>query len=201
MTRKPRHLSPEEKDLWDRVAKTTRRQKPTLTSTVAPAEDNSAEIAFPKKPVPGFSPRPFRIGERREGKAAKSDLAASLTEQLSTAPVAMDRKAFGAMIRGKRKPEARIDLHGLTLTQAHPRLVDFILGASARGARLVLVITGKGKDRDEGGPIPERLGKLRHQVPVWLSQAPLAPLVLQIAPAHQRHGGSGAYYVYLRRRR
>jgi DNA-nicking Smr family endonuclease len=72
--------------------------------------------------------------------------------------------------------------------------------AHARGLRLVLVITGKGKARDDYGPIPTRTGVLRHQVPQWLSSGALRPLVLQVAEAHQRHGGSGAFYVYLRRR-
>ena len=74
-----------------------------------------------------------------------------------------------------------------------------VLGARARGARLVLVVTGKGRDRDEGGPIPAPRGALRHQLPAWLAQPPLAGAVLQVAEAHRRHGGSGAYYIYLRR--
>jgi DNA-nicking Smr family endonuclease len=112
----------------------------------------------------------------------------------------MDRKRFGKMKKGRLAPEARIDLHGMTIAQAHPALNRFILDAAARGARLVLVITGKGKLRDEGGPIPERLGVLRHQVPHWLSTAPLRAHVLQVTEAHVKHGGQGAYYVYLRRR-
>jgi DNA-nicking Smr family endonuclease len=64
-----------------------------------------------------------------------------------------------------------------------------------------LVITGKGKHRDDGGPIPTRFGVLRHQVPQWLAMAPLGGLVMQITESHIRHGGQGAYYVYLRRTR
>ncbi|MEO0932076.1 MAG: Smr/MutS family protein, partial [Pseudomonadota bacterium] len=121
--------------------------------------------------------------------------------RLTGAPVNMDRKSFGKMKRGKLKPEARLDLHGMTLAEAHPALVSFILGSQSMGRRLVLVITGKGKDRDEGGPIPTRLGVLRHQVPQWLALSPLAGVVLQVTPAHLKHGGHGAYYVYLRRNR
>jgi DNA-nicking Smr family endonuclease len=65
--------------------------------------------------------------------------------------------------------------------------------------RLVLVITGKGKAKSQPGPIPARVGVLRHQVPQWLRLAPLRPLVLHVEPAHRRHGGEGAYYVKLRR--
>jgi DNA-nicking Smr family endonuclease len=40
---------------------------------------------------------------------------------------------------------------------------------------------------------------LRHQVPQWLRLPPLGNVVMQVTPAHIRHGGHGAYYVYLRR--
>ena len=113
----------------------------------------------------------------------------------------MDRKAFDQMKRGKLRPEGKIDLHGMTLDRAHPALTRFILGAQAQGKRLVLVVTGKGKQRDDGGPIPVRFGVLRRQVPQWLSLPPMSSVVLQVTQAHLRHGGSGAYYVYLRRTR
>ncbi|MEL6172865.1 MAG: Smr/MutS family protein, partial [Pseudomonadota bacterium] len=79
--------------------------------------------------------------------------------------------------------------------------IRFILDAQARGLRLVLVITGKGKNRDDQGPIPVRNGVLRHQIPQWLGMPPLSQAVLQISQAHQKHGGGGAYYVYIRRDR
>jgi DNA-nicking Smr family endonuclease len=129
------------------------------------------------------------------------DLVPSLPEQMRQSPVQMDSKAFGKLKRGKMRPEGRIDLHGMTLDRAHPALTKFILGSHAKGRRLVLVITGKGKMRDEGGPIPVRHGVLRHQVPQWLSMPPLSSAVLQVSQAHISHGGGGAYYVYLRRHR
>ena len=113
----------------------------------------------------------------------------------------MDRKAFERMIRGKLRPQARLDLHGMTAAHAHDALRGFILRAHANGLRLVLVITGKGRRGGDDAIIPERHGVLRHQVPQWLRLAPLSPLVLQISPAHRSHGGEGAYYVYLRKAR
>lgn len=113
----------------------------------------------------------------------------------------MDHKTFGKLKRGRLDPEGRIDLHGMTLDQAHPALTRFILSAQASGKRLVLVITGKGKKSDESGPIPRPRGVIRREVPLWLAAPPLAQAVLQISPAHLRHGGSGAFYVYLRRNR
>lgn len=97
-------------------------------------------------------------------------------------------------------PDARIDLHGLTLAEAHPRLLRFLLGAQAQGHRLVLVITGKGRDADAGVGMPVPKGILRHQLPHWLATPPLSQIVLDLRQAHYRHGGDGAFYVYLRRR-
>ena len=65
----------------------------------------------------------------------------------------LDRKRGERLRKGKLDIEGTLDLHGMTLDRAHPALNRFILGAHHQGKRLVLVITGKGKARDEGGPI------------------------------------------------
>ena len=112
----------------------------------------------------------------------------------------MDRRRFEKLRRGRLDPEARIDLHGMTSEHAHAALTGFILAAHAEGLRLVLVITGKGRP-DAQAMQPHRHGILRHSVPHWLAAPPLSARILQVAPAHQRHGGAGAFYVYLRRQR
>lgn len=195
--KKPRHVSAEEKALWETVAKRAEPLKKPAASFVRPA---------PRKPDPqpnGSFPRKmptFKVGQAVNHRA-DHDLIPSLGHQMRNAPLQMDQKAFGRLRRGKLKPEARIDLHGMTLAQAHPTLTGFILRSASAGHRLVLVITGKGKQRDDGGPIPTKFGVLRHQVPQWLAMAPLGGLVLQVTESHIRHGGQGAYYVYLRRAR
>ena len=97
----------------------------------------------------------------------------SIEERLAAHPLRMDRRTHQQMLRGKLKPEARIDLHGMTVAEAHPELVRFLLNAQSAGKRMVLVITGKGKVKDDHGPIPQRMGVLRHQLPHWLAQPPL----------------------------
>ena len=195
-----RSLRPEEEELWQAVARTARAMHSNGTTILHKKEEPKDTKAFhPKEPATQLLP-PFKVGERaKPGKS--SSLTPSLTDTIVSAPVQMDAKAYGRMTRGKLVPEARIDLHGLTLAQAHPELIRFILSANAQGLRLVLVITGKGKAKADHGPIPVRVGALRHQVPLWLRLAPLTPLILQVAEAHLRHGGSGAFYVYLRRGR
>ena len=198
MVRRPRHLSAEEKALWKKVADSTER--------LHPASRSRAELPAPK-PAPTMpAKRPvahpaFRIGQSAKPAPPSHDLAPSLSNSVASQPLAMDRKTFGKMKKGRLAPEARIDLHGMTIAQAHPVLTRFILDAVDADRRLVLVITGKGKHRDDGGPIPVRHGVLRHQVPHWLRTPPLQHHVLQIAEAHLKHGGHGAFYVYLRRRR
>lgn len=192
--RRPRHLSPEERALWDRVAERAIPLDPK-------SPEKPTEHPKPKPPIRRSEPMPnFCVGQSTNP-ARPHDILPSVTDRLSRAPVNMDHKSFGKMTRGKLKPEARIDLHGMTMAEAHPELVAFILGSQSLGRRLVLVITGKGKDRDDGGPIPTRHGVLRHQVPQWLALPPLNHAILQVTPAHLKHGGHGAYYVYLRRHR
>ena len=193
--RKPRHLSPEERALWDVVAGRMTPLDPKLPTSPPVIPPPKKAGVRPPDPLPEF-----RVGQYTDS-ARPHDLLSPIAQRLKAAPVQMDHKSYGKMTRGKIKPEGRIDLHGMTMSQAHPALVGFILNAHDMGKRLVLVITGKGKDRDDGGPIPVRHGVLRHQVPQWMALPPLKTLILQVTPAHLRHGGDGAYYVYLRRGR
>jgi len=197
MKRGKRHLNSEEQELWARVTGTAIPMSVRAKSKIADAPPK----AKAPDPVSPRSIKSFRMGEKATATPSKHNLSPSLDQQFSKAPVAMDKKAFMRLKQGKLSPEARLDLHGMTLEQAHPRLNRFILDAHAQGKRLVLVITGKGKSRDDYGPIPTRLGVLRHQVPQWFQQHPLKPHIMQVTQASQKHGGSGAYYVYLRRSR
>ncbi|MFT7594471.1 MAG: DNA-nicking Smr family endonuclease [Paracoccaceae bacterium] len=190
-----RRLTAEEIDLWHRVVDRAERLHPDQQSQPRP---------LPKpKPTRAVMPRidALELGAKAKAILPRHDLKPSLHDRFTAAPVQMDQKAFGRMKRGKLVPEGRIDLHGMTLDRAHPALTRFILSTQASGKRLVLVITGKGKPADGYGPIPVRHGVLKHQVPQWLTMPPLAQAVLQVSPAHIKHGGGGALYVYLRRGR
>lgn len=190
-----RRLRPDELDLWRKVADTAQPLHPDKPKSSLPLS-TKPPVKPAQKPIEKFG-----MGTKANGKTVAHDVLPGLPERVAQAPLKMDKKAFGKLKRGKLVPEGKIDLHGKTLDQAHPALVSFILKSHAAGKRLVLVVTGKGKDRDDGGPIPVRLGVLRHNVPHWLSVPPLAQVVLQVTEAHLKHGGGGAYYVYLRRSR
>lgn len=188
MTRRGRRLSPEEEHLWRRIADTATplRHKP------APRRKDAIKPK-PGKTGPEAAPVPaFRVGEKTATPTTETRI------RVPDHPLNMDRKTFARMKRGKAQPEARLDLHGMTVDVAHSALIAFLLRSHAAGKRLVLVITGKGRD-GEGDPFGLSRGILRRQVPHWLEQPPLRQIVLQTTPAHQKHGGTGALYVYLRR--
>lgn len=192
--RRRRTLTPEEQDLWHQVAGTARPMHPKSRPAALAAEVPKPPTLHPTRP----RLQPFHVGESHRS-PERRDILPSHSDAVASAPLRMDAGTHAKMQRGKIAPEARIDLHGLTLAEAHPELVHFVLNAHAEGLRLVLVITGKGKGREDVGPIPQRIGALRHQVPLWLRLPPLGPAVLQVREAHLKHGGAGAYYVYLRR--
>lgn len=108
-----------------------------------------------------------------------------------------DRDVDRALARGRRTPEASLDLHGMTLTAAERAVSRFLANASAQGHRVVLIVTGKGL-RLEGGKVFG--GRIRAEFPGWLERVDNRALIAGFRAAHPRHGGSGAFYVLLRRR-
>lgn len=191
--RRPRHLSPDDKAVWDHVRNQVKPLRPEKRVTSALAAEPASKNVVPRPPI-----GPFGVGIKADI-SRPHDILPPLRERLRTAPIAMDAKHFLRMKAGKLKPEGRLDLHGMYQDEAYPALITFILNAQAAGKRLVLVITGKGRVSDDWAP--EGRGVLRRSVPQWLQLAPLAQAVLEVRPAHLKHGGDGAYYVYLRRRK
>ena len=104
----------------------------------------------------------------------------------------LDRGTEKRLRAGEIPIERRIDLHGMTQAAAHAALDRFVRHAVADGLRLLLVITGKGSVSE---------GVLRRAVPRWLGAGEHAAHVLRTTPAQRKHGGDGALYVLLRRKR
>jgi DNA-nicking Smr family endonuclease len=170
-----RVLSAEERVLWSTV---TRSVDP-LRAAENPDETGLAEHALP--------PTKTIAGKKGIPEPA---------EKKGPPPLApLGRRMRGRVARGKEAIDGRLDLHGLTQSEAHAALLSFLRTASGRGARLVLVITGKGF-RGDG----ER-GVLKRQVPQWLSLPEFRALVVGFEDAHMTHGGEGALYVRVRRTR
>jgi DNA-nicking Smr family endonuclease len=107
-------------------------------------------------------------------------------------PIGIDRRSWLRLKRGQVMLEQTIDLHGLTQEQAHERLGRVLAEAQQSGLRCLLVVTGKGLAHG---------GVLRHMVPRWLNEGPNRERVLAFAPAQPKHGGAGALYLLIRRKR
>lgn len=105
----------------------------------------------------------------------------------------LERRARQKLARGAIPVDAAIDLHGMRQQEAHPALLAFLSGAQREGAKIVLVVTGKGENR-------EGTGVLRRAVPLWLRAAEWRHLIVGFEQAARTHGGAGALYVRLRRR-
>ena len=181
MSRRPRSLRGEERALWDAVTKSVaplRRRKAAVEAQPAEIE---APPEKPRRKASAATPLPTRPS--------------SPADPPRLAP--LDRRLKQKVARGKEPLDARIDLHGMTQSEAHDALVRFLHGARRDGARMVLVITGKGA-RAGGDAYGER-GVLKRQVPLWLESAELRPLVIGFEDAGRGHGGQGALYVRLRR--
>jgi DNA-nicking Smr family endonuclease len=109
-----------------------------------------------------------------------------------------DRRLKQRLARGTESLDDRIDLHGKTQSEAHAALLSFLRKAQSHGAKFVLVITGKGGGaRDDWS---ER-GVLKRQVPQWLKLPEFRGYVIGFEDAHSGHGGAGALYVRIRRRK
>ncbi len=102
--------------------------------------------------------------------------------------------------RGAVSPDFTLDLHGCTLDSAHSRLLHGLTQAKAMGARLVLLVTGKPRPADPADRTSRR-GAIRAKVIDWLAASEHAADIAAIRGAHPRHGGQGALYIILKRRR
>ncbi len=164
-----------------------------VTRSVAPLRRRKPVEAKPAeaKPEPQKPDKPARAA--RLAVAAPGPKPPKPPKPPALAP--LDRRTLARVNRGALAIDARIDLHGMTQAAAHSRLIDFLGGAQASGARLVLVITGKG---NSGGGNGER-GILRRLVPIWLASAELRSVVVGFDEAGRAHGGAGALLVRLRR--
>ena len=102
--------------------------------------------------------------------------------------------------RGALMPEMAIDLHGHSLSAAHARLDQALAAARMRNVRVLLVVTGKPRAERETGMGGQR-GAIRAEITHWLDSSPHADAIASVRTAHPRHGGDGALYIILRRKK
>jgi DNA-nicking Smr family endonuclease len=175
-----RQLSDEERALWSGFTRSMtplRPAKATKASKTAKSPDAGQKAVAPPRAEARAQPPP----------PAKSPPLA-----------AFERRLKQRVARGRDAIDARIDLHGMTQSQAHDALHRFLRQAQANGAKIALVVTGKGMRTAARGSSSEG-GVLKRQVPMWLALPEFRPLIVGFDQAHISHGGQGALYVRLRR--
>ena len=182
-----RGLTYEDRELWTTVAKSIKPLAASCRNALEEDADTEAESSKPAlKPPPKFS-KPTSPAK------SASNATPAPSKPSTPQPTALGRRMKQRVARGKEKIDARLDLHGYTQDEAHSALLRFLRSANDRDARLVLVITGKGR----GGEI----GVLRRQVPQWLALPEFRALVVGFEDAAITHGGEGALYVRVKRSR
>lgn len=182
---KKRGLSGEDRTLWDEIAKSIR----PLTGRRTRAGTEAPEITLDDQTAKG--------AEKRNRPAVPAPLKHRNPPAPPLAPI--DRKLKSKLSRGSADIDARLDLHGHTQAEAKSRLLRFLETAQIKEHSLVLVITGKGKRSDDSWS--SEGGVLKRQVPLWLSLPEFRALVIGFEEAGVRHGGAGALYIRVRRRR
>jgi DNA-nicking Smr family endonuclease len=179
----PRRLSDDDEALWHMITRSIVPLKRRRLRRTEP-EGVRAQVKLPLKP------------QAAPKSPASARVPVGPPPKVPPPLMPIDRRLKQRLARGQIEIDGRIDLHGRTLNEAHAALLRFLHRSQGEGARIVLVITGK------GGPDPERgRGVLRRQVPLWLTLPDLRAYVLAVEEAHIAHGGAGALYVRLRRGR
>ncbi len=195
MSKKSDPFSKEDMVLWQRV-----------TSQLTPLKTNNQSVRLPTRNEIGTKHQNSRLKKniKSQKRTALNSVTSMLvkntekettTKQLSPIDLRYGEKAGidgntqRRLFRGEITVDSRLDLHGMTAEMAYKKLSQFIVSAAYEGYRCVLVITGKGS------------GVLKGHVPDWLKQSPLSFHVLALSEARPKDGGSGAFYVLLRRKR
>ncbi|MGB3626115.1 MAG: Smr/MutS family protein [Henriciella sp.] len=173
-----RKLSDEEAKAWDQVRKSIRPLKGGKSPRVTRDLTDHPILKQVKHPSiePAQAKKPGNSPELPRNYPAFSPA---------------DRSGEKKVRRGKIEVSASLDLHGHTQATAWSALPSFLIREQARGSRCVIVITGKGKTGE---------GVLRRNFLRWLETGDARSLISGYAPAHPKHGGSGAFYVFLKRR-
>ncbi|MDD1500129.1 Smr/MutS family protein [Agrobacterium sp. CNPSo 3708] len=183
-----RKLGKEERVLWGKVARTARPISGRMEELLTLEDVEGEPVALPPvpaaKPIPPF---PQMIVE------PVPDLSAP-TAKKDRVHHPLEKPVKRKLTRGRVALEARIDLHGMFQSEAHAVLLDFLVRAHERGLRHVLVITGKGRSMGSDGA-------LKRAVPMWFSKPEYRHLISSYEDASMNHGGDGALYVRLSRRR
>lgn len=179
-------LSEEDKALWEKMRQSIDHTLPGKAPSLRPSKKKEVKK---KVPVTEVDPASLLVTTEILPRH-KTDL-----PRLEPGTfVGIDRNMAKKLREGKVPIEARLDLHGKTQEEAFEALRFFLQTAYHMGKRCVLVITGKGSRDGEKGV-------LRKYLPEWLNLPDMRSLIIVFAQAEIRHGGEGAFYVLLKKKK
>ena len=172
-----------------------------LDSTRTPVYKNNINTLVRKKTVHAL---PLGTKQKKNGTviAVKRTLTIpiAVNDYAAGRVPGLDRKTALKLKKGHFYIDYRLDLHGMSQKNARDALELCIFNASQSKYRSLLIITGKGHRADSKlGNYQSERGVLRRLVPFWLIERPLSNSVLAFSSAQPEHGGSGAFYVLLKR--
>jgi DNA-nicking Smr family endonuclease len=174
--------------IWTVVASTVR---PAPGRTLPKAPEAELEQPLVKAKAGKAPPGPF-VKRKAAAATAEPSKPAPAKPKTPPAPEAIEPLRKRRIARARDPIEARLDLHGLDQDRARLVLHGFLQRAHDQGFRAVLVITGKGMLGD---------GVLRRRAPEWLAEPQVRPFIAGVSPAERQHGGEGALYIALKRKR
>lgn len=186
-----RPLTPEEQELWRYV---TRNDTPLNPDTLL--EEPDLDVSKLVSP-PAAAPAGPIIRKWKPGIKAPTATGAKGEQDFAIGQYAgIDGSTAERFRKGNYLIDATLDLHGMTRDRAFTALMQFLESHYRAGSRCLLVITGKG-----GKPPTKEAGVLKGLVPRWLAEPEPRRMLLAIDSARPKHGGSGAYYLLLKRKR
>ena len=106
-------------------------------------------------------------------------------------------------LKKKHKKIKTFDLHGYSLDDANKEIKNLIKNAYNEKVNKLIIVTGKGiHSQNEKDPyVSKDLGILKHSVPEYIKKdGELMKLINSIEDAEIEDGGSGAFYIYLKRK-
>ena len=199
-----KHLHDEDHDVWSHTAQSIEPLK-KVKGRHHPAAERASD-GPPRVHAKAHGDHAKTKHDKPAPSAKQHPAAVTAPKPAAPPPIAtFDRKKARKIRSGQVDIEAKIDLHGMRQDEAHVALVRFLHRCQGKGQRWVLVITGKGKlaDRDDDAPFDmtrqRERGVLKRNVPRWLDEPDLRPLVVSYTTAAIQHGGEGALYVHLRK--
>lgn len=153
--------------------------------------DRVAATGSKAKPRARFSRADEKAVLEESLQADIDDIETNSGEALHFKRSSVGRTTMRMLSRGSYAVQAEIDLHGMTLAEAKPRLEAFIRRCSSNSKLCVRIVHGKGLGSGDRGPV------LKAAVNRWLRRW---DVVLAFSSARQVDGGTGAVYVLLQPR-